>query len=233
MKIIEPGHIYQLQHLDGSGAGMLVFVNREDGTEHEGTQTQEVLRALIDRTKHCDGCLRWEGNDKIIEHLRMALVLHETRALERKTQKGELQPENVKVGGDGHFITVSTERVAQFRIGRLVACQHELKHEADRCRHNLHMGTTCERCLSECVTCWDGCASAYTYCPRPTTEFTMLVGVDMATPYTEPKTTDYCVRCGESPESGSHLASGHDYIDPRYNAIVKRGVSTPFEPTKP
>jgi len=31
----------------------------------------------------------------------------------------------------------------------------------------------------------------------------------------EPKTTDYCARCGESPESGSHLPHGHEYVDPR------------------
>lgn len=105
MRIIEPGHVYQLEHLDGTGASILVFVNRErDGYMHEGTQTQEVLRALIDRTKHCDSCLRWEGNDKIIEHLRMALVLHEARALERKTEKGRLQPESVTVGDDGHYL---------------------------------------------------------------------------------------------------------------------------------
>jgi len=113
MKIIEPGHVYQLQHFDGSGAGLLTFVNREDGSEHEGTQTQEVLRALIDRTKHCDGCLRWDGNDKIIHHLRMALALHESRAVERKTEKGVIKPEAVAVADDGHFALLSPRTVAQ------------------------------------------------------------------------------------------------------------------------
>lgn len=116
MKIIEPGHIYELNWLDGEPKrltdGMLhaeyipenrlVFVNREN-TPHAGTQTQEVLRALIDRTQHCDRCLRWEGNDQIIAHLRMALVLHEARALERKTQKGYILPEQIVAGDDGHF----------------------------------------------------------------------------------------------------------------------------------
>lgn len=37
----------------------------------------------------------------------------------------------------------------------------------------------------------------------------------------EYKTTDYCARCGESPESGTHVvlpheAGGHDYVPPRY-----------------
>jgi len=31
----------------------------------------------------------------------------------------------------------------------------------------------------------------------------------------EPKTTDYCAACGESPDSGSHLLHGHAYVDQR------------------
>lgn len=124
MNIIEPGHIYQLNWLDveqfvsseehvnwmHEHTNILTFVNREAGTEHPGTQTQEVLRALIDRTMHCDNCLRWEGNDQIIYHLRMALVLHEARALERKTVKGIIAPELIVTGSDGHFHIDSHER---------------------------------------------------------------------------------------------------------------------------
>lgn len=117
MHIIEPGHIYALNWLDGQpntnvgpssinriiGENTLIFVNREKGTEHAGTQTQEVIRALIDRTQHCDNCLRWDGNDRIIYHLRMALALHEARAIERKTEKGYIKPEMLMTGEDGHF----------------------------------------------------------------------------------------------------------------------------------
>jgi|SRR5215831_20903930 len=108
MKIIEPGHIYELHELDllanPAPPQKLTFVNREPGHEHPGTQTQEVLRALIDRTMHCDNCLRWPGNDLIIYHLRMALVLHEARALERKVEKGQIHPENIRTNpADGHF----------------------------------------------------------------------------------------------------------------------------------
>jgi hypothetical protein len=110
MKIIEAGHIYELNSIDASNGiknQTLIFVNREPGAEHPGTQTQEVLRALIDRTMHCDNCLRWSGNDEIIYHLRMALVLHEARALLRKTEKGIIQPENVNTNSaDGHFSIV-------------------------------------------------------------------------------------------------------------------------------
>jgi hypothetical protein len=105
MKIVEPGHVYDLNSLDDTEERpmRLIFVNREPGTEHPGTQTQEVLRALIDRTRHCDACLRWEGNDQIIYHLRMALVFHEMRALERKAEKGYYHPEYIPTGEDGHF----------------------------------------------------------------------------------------------------------------------------------
>jgi len=109
MKIIEPGHIYELAYIDDTGTEpvsekerWIVFVNRED-TPHSGTQTQEVLRALIDRTKHCHSCLHWEKNVDILQHLRMALALHESRALERKAEKGIYCPELINTGEDGHF----------------------------------------------------------------------------------------------------------------------------------
>lgn len=119
MKVIEPGHIYELNQLDEKGTGfpqVLVFVNREDNP-HQGTQTQEALRCcidvlecLIDRTNHCDACLRWEGNDRIVKsmseaqrQMRLALLFHEQRAMERKMEKDGLRPEDVSTGPDGHF----------------------------------------------------------------------------------------------------------------------------------
>lgn len=116
MKVIEPGHIYELNVLDGNAPMILRFVNRED-TPHDGTQTQEVLRAnidsietLIDRTNHCDNCLPWPGNERIIKamseaqrQLRLALLFHEQRAIERKFEKDGVRPEKVPVEADGHF----------------------------------------------------------------------------------------------------------------------------------
>jgi hypothetical protein len=118
MKIIEPGHVYELNSLDGDTPETLTFVNREEGQEHPGTQTQEVIRALIDRTMHCDNCKRWAGNDKIIHHLRMALALHEARAIERKAEKGLYEAENVKVNSnDGHFMLVENNFIMQRGVG--------------------------------------------------------------------------------------------------------------------
>lgn len=116
MKVIEAGHIYQLTVLDGEEPVIIRFVNRED-TPHSGTQTQEVLRAqidslevLIDRTNHCDGCLPWVGNERIIKamseaqrQLRLALLYHEQRAMERKMEKNGWKPEKATVESDGHF----------------------------------------------------------------------------------------------------------------------------------
>lgn len=41
MKVIEPGHVYQLEALDGVLPQVLVFVNRELGGEHPGATSQE------------------------------------------------------------------------------------------------------------------------------------------------------------------------------------------------
>ncbi len=39
----------------------------------------------------------------------------------------------------------------------------------------------------------------------------------------EPHTTDYCKRCGESPESGTHMLPGHGHLyeDPRIRPTYK------------
>ena len=106
MKIIEAGHIYGLRWLDGvpmRNENRLIFLNRKPGMEHPGAQSQDVLRALIDRTQHCHRCLPHRANESIIHHLRMALALHEARALERKAEKGLYAAEKVTIGADGHF----------------------------------------------------------------------------------------------------------------------------------
>jgi hypothetical protein len=117
MKVIEAGHIYELDELDGDGTpNHLVFVNRENNP-HPGSQTQEFIRVqidmlnvLIDRTNHCDSCLRWEGNDRIIKcfseaqrQLRLALAHHEARAIERKIERDGLKPELKPTNADGHW----------------------------------------------------------------------------------------------------------------------------------
>lgn len=118
MKVLEKGHVYLLENkalssamiadVDAGGRAMtpenkIVFVNQQPGQEHGGTLTQEVIRALLDRTRHCANCMPHPNNERIVYHLRMALVLHEARALERMVEKGELRPEYVPTVDGGHF----------------------------------------------------------------------------------------------------------------------------------
>ena len=114
MQVIERGHVYRpaVRVLEGDRKQELdktihnqtiVFINKQPGQEHDGTTTQEVIRILLDRTRHCANCMPHRNNEQIIYHLRMALVLHEARALERKVEKGDIQPEYMEVGSDGHF----------------------------------------------------------------------------------------------------------------------------------
>jgi len=105
MKIIDPGHEYELESIDGECPQRVVFVKRFRGVQnHAGTINQELLRVLIDRTERLDEERPWIGNKEIIECLRKALVLHEGRALYRKVEKGELKPEHIETNiRDGHF----------------------------------------------------------------------------------------------------------------------------------
>lgn len=103
---IDPGHVYELAALDGELKQTVVFVKRFRGEEnHPGTTNQELLRVLIDRVKFLHDEKPWPLNNQIIGHLRMALVLHEARALIRKAEKTEISPELMPVAArDGHFI---------------------------------------------------------------------------------------------------------------------------------
>lgn len=103
MKIIDPGHVYDLQWLDGhppltSRSGIedwnrLIFVKREgegypgNVGHHPGTTIQEVLRALIDRVKYVDGQISHPFNKGVIGQLRSAIHLLELRAAERHHRK--------------------------------------------------------------------------------------------------------------------------------------------------
>lgn len=105
MKILDPGHAYELASIDGECPQQIVFVKRFRGTlNHAGTTNQELLRVLIDRVMILDAEQPWTGNVELLLHLRKALILHEARAMVRKVEKGELLPERIAVRSrDGHF----------------------------------------------------------------------------------------------------------------------------------
>jgi hypothetical protein len=89
MRVLDPGHAYELRHLDGTGVSVLVFVKREgpgypgNVGHHQGTNLQEVIRALINRVQYLDGQIHHGRNDEVIWLLRVALVELELRAAER------------------------------------------------------------------------------------------------------------------------------------------------------
>lgn len=110
MKVLDPSHSYELDQVcpdtkyKSSEKQTIVFVKRFRGKEnHNGILNQELLRVLIDRVWFLDEEVPWALNKEIIHHLRMALALHEARALIRKTEKGTMKPENISTGTDGHF----------------------------------------------------------------------------------------------------------------------------------
>jgi len=95
---VEPGHCYRLDLLDGGDEQTLTFVKRDGCYEdnHGGTTNQEVLRALIARVLYLDQQLPAHENGAILQHLRMALILHECRSLRRKVETGKLLPESLR-----------------------------------------------------------------------------------------------------------------------------------------
>lgn len=108
MKVLKQGHVYELKYLDCGNSinphERLMFVNRNHGEDSPGTTNQEVIRVLINRVEFLDKEHHWPGNIKILKHLRMALVLHESRHLERLVERGLLLPESLPVGVDGHYL---------------------------------------------------------------------------------------------------------------------------------
>lgn len=115
MKVLEKGHIYApaIRKVEQDAGRLspfhITFINKQPGQEHDGTTTQEIIRILIDRTRHCNNCSPHRNNEQVIYHLRMALIMHEARALERKTEKGDFMPEYIAVGADGHFALEENE----------------------------------------------------------------------------------------------------------------------------
>lgn len=93
MKILDPGHRYALDQYGYADDKQqtLRFVKRigikfpgNEPPGYEGTTTQEVLRALIDRTRHVDAQDPHDDNAGVLTALRSALTLLERRAALRR-----------------------------------------------------------------------------------------------------------------------------------------------------
>jgi hypothetical protein len=87
VKVLEPGHLYELDNLDGPGVQVLRFVKRvgekypgNSGEPYAGTTMQEVLRALANRLQYVDGQQPCDENDAVLSHLFRAIYTLEKRA---------------------------------------------------------------------------------------------------------------------------------------------------------
>lgn len=100
MKVIDPGHLYELYQLDQPDDGheddpqILMFVKRvgpeypgNEGPAHHGVTTQEVLRALIDRMIYVENQKPYDLNEDVIRQLRACLYYLEWRAAELRGEE--------------------------------------------------------------------------------------------------------------------------------------------------
>lgn len=86
MKVIDPGHKFQLDSLDGNFYQELRFVKREGEKfpgnvgSYSGTTMQEVIRALISRMLYVDNQHPCDENKNVIAYLNWSLGKLEERA---------------------------------------------------------------------------------------------------------------------------------------------------------
>jgi hypothetical protein len=104
MRIEDPGHIYFVQNVDGSGEQRIRFVRRRDSnaellktdSREEGILAQELVRVLIDRTLYLNAEAPCVENVSIVNDLRNVLVNFEARAARRTIEKKSM-PERATV----------------------------------------------------------------------------------------------------------------------------------------
>lgn len=92
MRIVDPGHEYEVDSLDGPAPQRIVFVKREGSMypgnvgHHAGTTTQELLRVCIDRLLYVNRQIACAESEACIGLLRSAILLLEVRAKRRKAK---------------------------------------------------------------------------------------------------------------------------------------------------
>jgi hypothetical protein len=93
MRVIDPGHQYQVTTYDNEGfrtSQIMTFMKRSgprypgNGVEtYPGTNLQEVLRVCIDRVKYLDGQIHCAENMWVLHRLRECINFLEMRAARR------------------------------------------------------------------------------------------------------------------------------------------------------
>ncbi len=104
MKVIDPGHEYELDSLDGEQPNRLVFVKREgpgypgNVGHHPGTTMQETLRALIHRAEYVNNQTPCPETLYAIHMMKHAVFSFEVRAAERHGRKISFTIEEAAAG---------------------------------------------------------------------------------------------------------------------------------------
>jgi len=86
VEVVDQGHSYLLDRLDGDSKAELVFVKRVGSkypgntSAYPGTNMQEVIRALLDRCRYLNNQIFCDETMEVIRLLRAALIQLELRA---------------------------------------------------------------------------------------------------------------------------------------------------------
>lgn len=107
MNVVDPGHEYLLDSLDGEQINHLIFVKREGVNypgnvgHHPGTTMQEVLRALIHRAAYVNNQIWCEETEQAIMHMEAAVLVLEIRAAKRHSRSLDAVPRQHVISGEG------------------------------------------------------------------------------------------------------------------------------------
>jgi len=98
MKVLEKGHIYELESFEDTYKQELRFISKQGGTIiHDGTTNEEVLKVLIDRMKTLEAKLPCKENTIILQKLEESLMWMKHRTQRRVEQgvEGKDLPHNL------------------------------------------------------------------------------------------------------------------------------------------
>lgn len=126
MKVIEPGHIYEVRNVDGDGVQRITFVRRrrDDGQmigfleegHYEGILLQELVRVMIHRTLYLNAEAPCSEDVEAVVLLRRVLVLFEGRAARRSIEKLPM-PEIMDVCARCHHILCRCDEPSRLEHG--------------------------------------------------------------------------------------------------------------------
>lgn len=121
MRVIEPGHVYAVQNIDGPGEQIIRFVRRRDASAdklaeeawEEGILCQELFRVLIHRIQYLDSEAPHPVNVEATLALRKALTGFEARAAQRTIEKLPM-PERAVVCSECQHMLCTHDAPKQF-----------------------------------------------------------------------------------------------------------------------